>query len=332
MTPATPKTSVSAVARTNAMAPGPEGPWLGTLRGARYPGGRMEYVVVTGSGEAPGPSPFERNANRQRQGTANMSDEVTRRLALAEETAREAGALALDFFMRRGELEIEAKTSAQDIVSRADREVETLIRARVAASFPDDGFLGEEFGATAAASGFTWVIDPIDGTSPFLSGLPHWCVSIAVHDGRDTVAGVIAVPTAGEVFTARRGGGARLDGRPLRVPETLNVLNGVVGIGANHRTPPRAAAQVIERLLGAGGMFFRNGSGALMLAHVAAGRLAGYWEAHMNAWDCLAGLLITAEAGGRCAPFCEGRDLSEGDAVLAAAPGAWDGLRAVLDG
>ena len=219
-----------------------------------------------------------------------------------------------------------------DPVTEADREAERVIRRVIAEHYPDHGILGEEHGNVGLDRDYVWVIDPIDGTSPFLSGLPHWCVSIAVHDGRDTVAGVIAVPTAGEVFTARRGGGARLDGRPLRVPETLNVLNGVVGIGANHRTPPRAAAQVIERLLGAGGMFFRNGSGALMLAHVAAGRLAGYWEAHMNAWDCLAGLLITAEAGGRCAPFCEGRDLSEGDAVLAAAPGAWDGLRAVLDG
>ncbi|MCB1374507.1 MAG: inositol monophosphatase [Rhodobacteraceae bacterium] len=255
-------------------------------------------------------------------------------LALLLDAARGAGAIARRHF--RSGARVWDKGDGQGPVTEADIAVNDYLRERLTAERPGYGWLSEEsdpLGDLSRLSAETlFVIDPIDGTSPFLSGLPHWCVSIAVHDGRDTVAGVIAVPTAGEVFTARRGGGARLDGRPLRVPETLNVLNGVVGIGANHRTPPRAAAQVIERLLGAGGMFFRNGSGALMLAHVAAGRLAGYWEAHMNAWDCLAGLLITAEAGGRCAPFCEGRDLSEGDAVLAAAPGAWDGLRAVLDG
>jgi myo-inositol-1(or 4)-monophosphatase len=261
-----------------------------------------------------------------------MNDPAQDRHAAAEEIARAAGALALDFFSRRAELTVEAKANAQDIVSRADREVEALIRARVAERFPDDGFLGEELGATPGASGYVWVIDPIDGTSPFLFGLPHWCVSIAVQSGRESVAGAIAAPTRGEVFTARRGGGAFLNGVALQIRPDLTVQNGVIGIGANHRTPPRAAAHVIERLLEAGGMFYRNGSGALMLAHVAAGRLAGYWEAHMNAWDCLAGLLIVAEAGGRCAPFCPDGDLLPGDAVLAMAPGAWDGMRSVLDG
>lgn len=259
-----------------------------------------------------------------------MNDAADGRLALAEEVARAAGDLALDFFSRRDELTVEAKANAQDIVSRADREVEALIRARVTEAFPQDGFLGEEFGATPGASGYSWVVDPIDGTSPFLFGLPHWCVSIAVHDGRDTVAAAIAAPTRDEVFTASRGGGAHLNGRPLLVPADLTILNGVVGIGANHRTPPAAAARVIERLLAAGGMFYRNGSGALMLAHVAAGRLAGYWEAHMNAWDCLAGLLIVAEAGGRCAPFAAHGDLAAGDAVLATSPATWDGMQAVL--
>jgi len=261
-----------------------------------------------------------------------MNDHAAERAAAAAEIAGAAGALALDFFARREDLVVEAKANAQDIVSRADREVEALIRARVAAAFPDDGFLGEEFGATPGTSGYRWVVDPIDGTSPFLFGLPHWCVSIAVHDGRETIAGAIDAPTAGERYVARLGGGAELNGRRLRISADLTIRNGVIGVGANHRTPPRAAARVIERLLAAGGMFYRNGSGALMLAHVAAGRLAGYWEAHMNAWDCLAGLLLVAEAGGRCAPFCAGRDLAEGDAVLAMAPGAWDGMKAVLDG
>jgi myo-inositol-1(or 4)-monophosphatase len=132
-----------------------------------------------------------------------MNDAVAERHAAAEEIARAAGRLALDFFSRRDELVVEAKANAQDIVSRADREVEELIRARVTERFPDDGFLGEELGATPGASGYTWVIDPIDGTSPFLFGLPHWCVSIAVQSPGVTVAGAIAAPTRDEVFTAR---------------------------------------------------------------------------------------------------------------------------------
>jgi 3'-phosphoadenosine 5'-phosphosulfate (PAPS) 3'-phosphatase len=114
---------------------------------------------------------------------------------IQEEIAQTFGRLALGFFSRRGEL-MEAKANAQDIASRADRDVEAPIRARVAGRLPDDGFFGEELGATPGASGYTWVIAPIDGTSPFLLGLPHWCVSIAVRAGGTTVAGAIAAPLA----------------------------------------------------------------------------------------------------------------------------------------
>jgi myo-inositol-1(or 4)-monophosphatase len=253
------------------------------------------------------------------------------RLAAAEEAANAAGRLALEHFRGRAGLVIEAKVNAQDVVSRADRDVEALIRARVAAHFPDDGFFGEESGITPGTSGFLWIVDPIDGTSPFLFGLPHWCVSIAVCEGSRAVAAAIAAPIREEIYTARAGGGARLNGALLTVPSRLTLANGLVGIGANHRVPARPTARVIERLLDAGGMFYRNGSGALMLAHLAAGRLAAYWEAHMNAWDAVAGLLIVAEAGGRCAPFCPDGDLAKGDVVLAAAPDAWDGMQALLE-
>jgi myo-inositol-1(or 4)-monophosphatase len=104
------------------------------------------------------------------------------------------------------------------------------------------------------------------------------------------------------------------------------MLNAAVGIGASHRTPPERAAGAVARLLAGGGMFFRNGSGALMLAYVAAGRLAAYYEPHMHPWDCLAGLLIIREAGGRTAPFGASDDPEHGTAVFAAAPGAWDDL------
>lgn len=252
--------------------------------------------------------------------------DVDARLALAQSVGVEAGALAMQFWRRRGELAIEAKASLQDIVSEADRAVERLIRDRVAAAFPGDGFLGEEYGLTAGRSGFDWVVDPIDGTLPYLHGIPNWCVSIAAVRGAETVIGVIEVPTHGESFAAALGRGVALNDAPLRLAAELNIRNAATGVGSSHRTDPEWIARVTGGLARSGGAFFRNGSGALMLAYVAAGRLAGYLEPHMHAWDCLAGLLMVREAGGRTAPFPEGADLMRGGPALAAAPGAWDDL------
>lgn len=258
-----------------------------------------------------------------------MTDAITARMTLAESIATEAGALALEFFANRGDLVIEAKASLQDIVSRADREVEDLIRARVAAAFPEDGFQGEEGGTQPGTSGFTWVMDPIDGTSPFLAGLPHWCVVIAIKQGEETVGGVIDHPMAQERFVAQLGQGAWLNGRRLGPRLDHRVNNSLVAIGASHRTSPQHVADVIGRLMQAGGIFYRNGSGAIMLASVAAGRLGGYYEPHMNPWDCLAAMLMVREAGGRTAPFPGD---GSGGPVLATAPGVWDDLSAIIAG
>lgn len=252
--------------------------------------------------------------------------EIDARFALARQIAAQAGALAHEHWTQRGALTIEAKANALDIVSEADRAVERAIRSAVAAAFPGDGVLGEEYGLEAGSSGYTWVADPIDGTVSFLHGMPAWCVSLALKHGPETVAGVISVPTHGEVFAARLGGGATLNDRALAIPPDVTIRNAPVGVGASHRTPPDAAADAVRWLLAQGSMFFRNGSGALMLAYVAAGRLAGYFEPHMHPWDCLAGLLIIREAGGSTAPFGDPDDPTLGTAVLGTAPGAWDDL------
>src|SRR5690606_37513267 len=103
--------------------------------------------------------------------------DILARFALAQAIARAAGVKALDYFNHRDQLVIEDKANAQDVVSIADRETEQLIRAEIAALYPDDGVLGEEYGHSSGSSGFTWVLDPIDGTSPFVFGMPNWCVS-----------------------------------------------------------------------------------------------------------------------------------------------------------
>lgn len=246
--------------------------------------------------------------------------------------AREAGELALDYFLNREKLLIETKAGPQDVVSIADRNVETLIRERIATQYVDDGIIGEEHAAVPTRSGYTWIIDPIDGTSPFVMGLPDWCVSIAVHDGKETVASAIFAPRVDDLYHAVRNGGAWLNGRRLTADPSRTITSGLVGMGANYRIPRSHITTFAERLLGAGGMFYRNGSGALMIAYVAAGRLVGYFEPHINAWDCLAAILMVTEAGGYVAPYCPNGDLMKGDAILAAAPGARKEMIALAEG
>ncbi|MFN3970525.1 MAG: inositol monophosphatase family protein [Gemmobacter sp.] len=259
-----------------------------------------------------------------------MTPDILARHSLALTLAQEAGALALAFFAARDGLEVETKADPQDVVSRADREVEALIRARLAEQFPRDAILGEEGGATAGASGFVWVVDPIDGTMPFLSGLPHWCVALAVTDAQATVSAVTHAPVTGETFDAVLGGGARLNGAALRIDPGQGLAGRMTALGGSHRTDAGELGRVLSGLIQAGGMFYRNGSGALMLASVAAGRLAGYYEPHMNAWDCLGGMLMVTEAGGAVRPVDLAMMLAQGGPVLAAAPQALVALEAVI--
>jgi myo-inositol-1(or 4)-monophosphatase len=251
-------------------------------------------------------------------------EQLAHRFAAAKAIACEAGRRALARFRDGAALTIERK-GAQDEVSAVDREIEALIRARLSALFPDDGFIGEEGGG--AVSRRLWVVDPIDGTACFVAGIPVWCVSIAFVVGRQIELGVVYDPNAEELFTACRGHGASLDGVPIRPHAASGFADGTVGIGYSPRRPPRAMIDVLEPLLDAGGMFQRNGSGALMLAYVAAGRLIGYFEAHTNAWDCLAGLALVREAGGWTSDFLSGDALRHGNAVAAAAPGLAEAMQ-----
>jgi myo-inositol-1(or 4)-monophosphatase len=252
--------------------------------------------------------------------------DIAARLARAEVVARRAGALALDHFRARDSLAIEAKRHPTDLVSAADREVETLIRDALALAFPDDAQLGEEHGVSAGSSGLTWVIDPIDGTAPYLNGLPGWCVSIGACDDAGPVIGVIFAPVLGEIFVAARGAGATLNGAPIRVTERFDLRSGLLGLGANDRVPAERVGQMLTALMEAGASWTRYGSGALMLAWVAAGRLVGYAEPRMSAWDCMAGYCLIEEAGGRVLPFPSGEAMLRPAPVLGARPGSYEEL------
>lgn len=226
-----------------------------------------------------------------------MTDNLEARMTFAIETARRAGELGLSYFRDLDSLKIESK-GHQDLVSQADREVELFVRAAIAAAYPGDGIVGEEHAPTKGSTGYDWVIDPIDGTANFVRGIPAWTVVIACALNGEAVVGVIHEPSVGETFHGYRSGGAFLDGKPIKASACASLAEGSLGTGFSNRVEAGNIVVLIRQLIADGGVFFRNASGALMLAYVAAGRLLGYVEEHMNAWDCMAGLLLVEEAGG----------------------------------
>lgn len=240
----------------------------------------------------------------------------------AEAIVRDAGLLARRYFYDRASLVTKYK-GTQDVVSLADQATETLIRERISALFPDDAFLGEEGGLVTGAtnsSSAIWIVDPIDGTDCFLRGVPIWCVSIGFAiDGQPTI-GVIYDPVADELFSARTGAGCFRNGVQVKVSAAQEVGRARIALGFSYRRPLAPHLRMIEGLLSAHCEYSRMGSGALGLAHTADGRFEGYWEAHINSWDALAGIVLVREAGGHATNILEGDGLLKGAEILAVAP------------
>ncbi|MCB2134521.1 MAG: inositol monophosphatase [Rhodobacteraceae bacterium] len=256
--------------------------------------------------------------------------DIDRRYTGAQRIAQDAGALALDYFRRFDGLNVEVK-SHQDFVSEADKNVEAFVRKALAEAFPDDGIVGEEDAPKAGTSGFTWVIDPIDGTTNFIHGIPGWTVVLAGVVGSRTEIGVIHDPNHGEMYHTRRGAGAFVNDRPLHVLAGRDIRTGSVGVGFSGRTSAGGIKRLVPEIIAAGGIFYRNASGALSLAYVASGKLLGYVEEHMNAWDCLAGQLMVAEAGGVVEDQDAARMITDGGRVIAATPEVFDDLMAIAE-
>ncbi|MGB1238802.1 MAG: inositol monophosphatase family protein [Pseudomonadales bacterium] len=252
------------------------------------------------------------------------SMETQARLAFARTLIEEAGRVAHDYFERREELVVEHK-GLQDVVSIADQAVELLVREKIASAFPEDGFLGEEDAARdianfkANATERIWVVDPIDGTALFLNGIPSWCISIALLVQGEIELGLIYDPCSRELFCAQRGAGATLNDKAISVANVQQITEGMTGVGFSHRVKPETCLHFLDKLLHQGGMYVRSGSGALSLAYVAAGRLIAYYEPHINAWDCLAGILLIEEAGGWVNDFLADEGLAEGNPILCGA-------------
>jgi myo-inositol-1(or 4)-monophosphatase len=233
--------------------------------------------------------------------------------------ATEAAALAMRMQPPPGASSATLK-GAQDWLTEADGAVEALLSERLARAFPADGFQGEE-GGRARSGPLRWVVDPIDGTANFMRGGRRFCISLGCLEGEIPMIGVIVAPALGETFAARHGAGATLNGTPIHAAETADLARATIELGWSHRRPRETFIGLTDRIIAAGAMPRLNGSGALGLADVAAGRTDAYVELHINLWDVAAALTILAEAGATVSPFMSGDGATAGDAILAAAPG-----------
>lgn len=230
---------------------------------------------------------------------------------------REAGQLARQAFATMTPEQIGYK-GPQDFLTATDLAIERLLRESITRQFPDDALLGEEQGGSIGDD--TWVMDPIDGTANFARGIPHFCVVLAFVSQQQTRFGIIYDPIHDELFVARQGLGATLNGVPLRVATTADFSVANLELGWNARRPTSLYLQTLSELLDLGGNVRRSACGALALAYVACGRTDGYIELHMNPWDCLAGLLLVREAGGVTTDLTAKADWPLGGTVLAAVP------------
>lgn len=259
------------------------------------------------------------------------SEALKARFTFALQLVDEAAALALSYFERIETLTVRNK-GLQDLASEADVDVEIVIRDRLRSRFPNDAFLGEETGRHAVsdkASGI-WVVDPIDGTQPFLNGMTSWCVSLAYLYNGILEMGFVVAPARRETFVGRRGHASTLNGRPIQVRSASAVTEGVLGIGYSPRLAPDGFLTAFASLIRSGAMPYSDGSGALMLCAVACGRLIGYVEQHINAWDCLGAIAVIEGAGGRVNPFLDGDGLWSGNRIIAASPTLYPVLEALV--
>jgi myo-inositol-1(or 4)-monophosphatase len=249
--------------------------------------------------------------------TLSEDPQVTARYQFAQGLIREAGELAHSYFKKFETLTIKSK-GLQDMASEADLNTELLIKERLQATFPEDAFLGEETGLTTfEPTQGIWVVDPIDGTQPFVSGMSSWCVSIAFVKAGALEFGMVYAPVRNELYAGGRYYPATLNHQPVRKHPGKSIKEGIVAIGYSTRVTPDTFLPIFSRFVKAGGMFYRDGSGALDLCYVASGHLLGYLEPHINSWDCLGAIAVIQAAGLQTNDFLADDGLTKGNRIIA---------------
>lgn len=245
----------------------------------------------------------------------------------AEAMARQAGARLLEFF-RSAHLHVETKLNESDIVTEADKASEEVILRMISERFPTHSVLSEESGETAGESDYRWVIDPLDGTTNFRSGLPFFSVSIGIEHRGETVAGVVYAPRMNEMFRGVRGCGATLNGDRIGCSSIATLDRAVVATGfpVDKNVTADNNLDNVGRLLPRIRGLRRLGSAAIDICYTAAGFLDGYWEMNLHDWDVAAGLLIAREAGCKSEEFRSDRNRS----VVVAPPQLFEGIRREL--
>jgi myo-inositol-1(or 4)-monophosphatase len=249
---------------------------------------------------------------------------VTDRFEFAQALGREAGAMAHRGFGRSAA----TLKGRHDILTAMDAEVERFIRRAIAERFPGDAVIGEEEGGAEGER--LWIIDPIDGTANYARGIPHYCVSIGYLERGVPTLGVIHDPSHDALYAAALGRGAWCNDARIAVSPCGDLGAATVECGWSTRRPAQAYVDLVGRVLAAGGAIRRAGSGALGLVDVAAGRVEGYAELHINAWDCAAGIVLVREAGGVTNDFFAGDGLRAGNPLIATNAALCDKLAAVV--
>ncbi|NCM96678.1 MAG: inositol monophosphatase [Rhodobacterales bacterium] len=260
------------------------------------------------------------------QGSANLN--------LMIKTARKAGRALVKDFREVENLQVSAKGPG-DFVTKADREAERMIKEDLLGARPTYGWLGEETGAAAGADPTRrWIVDPLDGTTNFLHGLPHWAVSIALEHKGEIVSAVVFDAAKDEMYWAEKGAGAWMNESRLRVSGRRVMIEAIfaTGVPFGGRGTLPASLQDLARLMPVCAGVRRWGAAALDLAYVAAGRYDGYWERGINAWDIAAGVLLVREAGGLVSAIREGDDPLEKGAVICGNGALFEGFRAIIRG
>jgi myo-inositol-1(or 4)-monophosphatase len=225
-------------------------------------------------------------------------------IQIAIDAAREAGRF-LKYSVGKVTTIETKKGEERNLVSDIDRGSEKKIIDMIRRHYPTHAILAEESGASASTADYRWIIDPLDGTTNFLHGVPVFSVTIALEHKGELVAGVTYDPNMDELFTAEKGSGAFLNGKRLRVSTTDQLINSLLITGFPYdiaKNPDHAVEHFVHFLMEGQGIR-RLGSAALDLAYVAAGRYDGFWEVNLNPWDMAAGILLVTEAGGKVTDF-----------------------------